>query len=648
MNRTTDAYWAAMPPEELISELESRIENFDNYLQSSGVMSELRDSYDMFYGDSKIREAGEQGHLVKLRINHYGSLCRSLVSMICQNKPMWQPIASNSDSSSQSSAILASSLLDYYLREKRLDRMLKSATQMSVFLKESWISCTWNTQNGSVIAVDPETSQTYHEGDIEYKLFSLNNIIRDFTNNSNEFDWLIVRDYANKWDLIAQFPEFKDDIIKTKQDKFDNMNRLRINPNQNSDIDDIIPFFTFYFKPSASIVNGRMVQFVNGKILTDNALPYSKIPLTRISAEDAIENCFGHSPLMDVLPIQKSIDMLVSALVTNNKSFAVQNIAYPKGSGIPVSHLSGNLNLIEYDPKIGEIKPIQLTASAPESYRLFDMLVSQAQLISNISSAVRGEASATQSGAALALLANQSINFNSGLMQSYTALIEDVGSQTIELLKKFANNQRTIHLIGKNNQPYLKDFVGSELQDISRVVVESGNALSRTASGKLQIADSLLQSGMIENSQQYIQVLTTGQLEPLYENQQKQLILIRKENERLSEGQTVRALLTDNHDSHILEHASVLSNPDLRNDPNSPIIANTLSHIQEHLNIAQIMNPALAMLLKQQPLPQPQQQAISPQPSQVMDATNNITEAAQKVNLPSLPIDKSTGEQFNQ
>lgn len=642
-----DIYWANKPTDELVNELESRIESFDKHLQDSGVMNELRDSYQTFYGDSKVREVGAQGELVKLRVNHYASLVRSLVSMVSQNKPAWQPIASNSDSSSQSSAILASSLLDYYLREKRLDRLIKSATLMSCFLREAWVATTWNTQDGNVIAVDPETEQAFHEGDIEYKLFSLNDVIRDFRNTSSSQDWLITRDYINKWDLVAQFPEHKDKILSVKSDEID-MSRIRLNNFQNSDIDDIIPYYTFYFKQSASIVNGRMVQFVNGQILTDNALPYSKIPLVRISAEDAFDNCFGHSPLMDVLPIQKSIDMLVSALVTNNRAFAVQNIAYPKGSGIPVSHTSGNLNLIEYDPNIGEMKPIQLTASAPESYKLFDMLVNQSQLISNISSAVRGEASAAQSGAALALLANQSINFNSGLMQSYTALIEDVGTQTIELLKKFANNKRTIHLIGKNNTPYLKDFVGQELADISRVVVESGNALSRTASGKMQIADSLLQSGMIQRPEQYIQVLTTGQLEPLYENEQKQLILIRKENERLAEGQQVRALLTDDHDSHILEHASVLSNPDLRNDPNSPIIANTLAHIQEHLDLAQNMNPALAMLLKQQPLPQPmpQQQAPQGQPSQVMDATNGIEQAAQQVNQPQMPTDPQTNERF--
>lgn len=643
-----NSFWATKPPEEITEELMKRVSSYDEHLVNSGILGELRDSYKSFYGDTKIRDAGTQGELKSIKINHYASLIRNLVSLVTNNKPAWQPIASNTDSASQSSAILAVGLLDFYMKDRRLDRVFRNACMMACFLKESWVATTWDTQRGEVVAVDQESQTTVHEGDLKYDLFQLNDVIRDYNKSNSEFDWLITREYVNKWDLIAQFPEHKEIIESIKIDRND-QSRIRINQSASSDVgeDDQVSFYTFYFKPSASVPNGRMLTFVQDQYLTDGTLPYPKIPLVRISAEDTFESCFAHSPMLDVLPIQKAIDSLASTLLTNNATFGVQNIQYPKGSSISVSQIADGLNLIEYDQKLGKLEPLQLTASSPETYKFFDMLVQQSQLLSGVNDAIRGQTSAGTSGAALALLSQQAIQFANGLQQGYVALIEDTGTLSIQILQKYANTKRVAVLTGKHNRPLLKEWSSSDLSDIARITIESGNALSKTASGRLTMADSLMQNGMIERPEQYISVLTTGQLEPLYENEQRQLLLIRAENEKLAEGQQVRAVLTDDHQNHILEHASVLSNPDVRDNPDSAIVQNTLAHIQEHLNIAQNIPPALAMILKQQPLPQatpPQQGA--PEVPGVMDGTNSVTTEAGEVRGPSLPTNPATGQKI--
>lgn len=649
-------YWATKSQNDIISDLQKKIEDFDEYLVNSGVMAELRDSYKSFYGDSKIRDVGTQGELKSFRVNHYASLIRNLVSLVTNNKPAWQPIASNTDSTSQSASILAAGLLDFYMKDRRLDRVFRNACLMACFLKESWVATTWDTQRGEIIAVDPDTNIPVHEGDLKYSSFQLNDVIRDYNKTNSEFDWLITREYLNKWDLVAQFPEFADKI-KNERVKSIDLNRIRIT-NQSgkvNDDEDQIAFYTFYFKPCAALPNGRMITFIMDQVLTDGPLPYPKIPLVRISAEDTFESCFAHSPMMDVLPVQKAIDTLASILLTNNASFGVQNVQYPKGASISVSQIAGGLNLIEFDSKLGKLEPLQLTASAPETYKFFEMLVTQSQLLSGVNDAIRGQSSAGTSGAALALLSQQAIQFANGLQQGWISLIEDVGTLSVHILQRYANTKRVAVLTGKHNRPLLKEWSSMDLQGISRITIESGNALSKTASGRLTMADSLLQAGMIKRPEQYISVLTTGQLEPLYENEQRQLLLIRAENEKLSEGNQVRALLTDDHDAHILEHASVLSNPDIRDNSSSPIVQFTLAHIQEHLSLAQNMPPALAMLLKQMPLPQvpmqgPMQggpQAPGQVPAEVTDSTNPITEAAQRVNMPNFPKNPATGESYD-
>ena len=639
-------YWAGKQASEIINDLKAKIEDYDRHLADSGMMKELRDSYRSFYGDSQVRDTGLQGELKAIKVNHYASLIRNLVALVTNNKPAWQPIASNTDAESQASTILASGLLDFYMKDRRLDRVFRNACLIACFLKEGWVGTSWNTQSGEVIAVDPDTQAPLHEGDLKYSTFMINNVIREFKRKDQDHDWLITREFINRYDLIAQFP---DQAMKIEAITIDKNKNTQIRPEIRSygEVDsDQIEFHTMYHRLSPSLPAGRMVTFIEGQVLTDGPLPYVKIPLVKISGEDLFETCFGHAPMLDVLPLQKAMDTLASTLLTNNAQFGVQNVQYPKGSAISVSQVAGGLNLIEYDPKYGPLQPLQLTASAPETYKFFDILVQQAQLLSGVNDAIRGQTSAGTSGAALALLSQQAIQFANGLQQSYVGLIEDVGTLSIQILQQYANTRRVAILTGKHNYPLLKEWSSADLKGVSRITIESGNALSKTASGRLTVADSLLNSGMIKRPEQYISVLTTGQLEPLYENEQSQLHLIRRENESLTTGKTVRALLTDDHGSHILEHSSVLSNPDVRETPDSPVVVNTLNHIQEHLQLLQSLPPALAILLKQQQVPPAAPPVNGPSEiPPVMNGENSIMTEGGQVQGPSLPTNPATGEQ---
>src|SRR5690606_19364188 len=149
-----------------------------------------------------------------------------------------------------------------------------------------------------------------------------------------------------------------------------------------------------------------------------------------------------------------------------------------------------------------------------------------------------------------------------------------------------------------SNRSYMKSFTGNDLSQVNRVTVDMANPLTRTTAGKVNLAETLLQNGMVDSPDQYIQVLTTGRLEPSIEGKQAQLLLIRQENEDIASGKGAVALVTDNHALHILEHAVVGSSTDARRDPN--IMANLTAHMQEHINFLKTADPVLLNLLKQQ------------------------------------------------
>ena len=161
-----EQYWASLPTDEIGTELEARDNEYKEFLRTSGILSELRKSYRLFYGNSAIQE--EDNGQTTMTVNHYASLIRSIHTSVTNQRPAFQAMAVNSDYESQGNAQLASGLLDYYMRTKRLEDNLKKATELALYMREGWVSARWNVTGGNVYGVNPETKQPIYEGDVEF------------------------------------------------------------------------------------------------------------------------------------------------------------------------------------------------------------------------------------------------------------------------------------------------------------------------------------------------------------------------------------------------------------------------------------------------------------------------------------------------
>jgi len=254
----SEQYWAGKPSNEVIQEFKSRIDSYENVLSTTGITETVNKSLRNYYGSAYIEEAGSQGELLKVHVNDFQSLVNSTVSLVTSSRPAWEARATNSDAKSQAQTILASSVLEYYMRAHRLERMTKDALTDALIAKESWIGCTWNPSIGNAIAVDPETGMPVTEGDLEFKLFRIFDVIRD-PRKEGKPDWVITRELVNKWDLAARYPEHESDILSsTSQRDYSTYNTRNLIGDKS---DDLIDFYTFYHDPKPSMPKGRITQF---------------------------------------------------------------------------------------------------------------------------------------------------------------------------------------------------------------------------------------------------------------------------------------------------------------------------------------------------------------------------------------------------
>jgi hypothetical protein len=384
-------------------------------------------------------------------------------------------------------------------------------------------------------------------------------------------------------------------------------------------------------------------------------MPYKRMPLNCIKPDSILESPFGYSPALDILGVQQAIDVIGSSIMTNNGINGVQKIWTKSGDNISATDIGDGVTHLQSNEMP---KGLNLTNTAPETFNFLDKLEGTIETLSGISSTVRGNPEANlKSGAALALVVSQSIQFASLFEASYNKLIENEGTDLIDKLRTFAKTPRVAAIMGESSRPYQKEFSADDLSSINRVVVEQANALSKTVAGRVQLADTLLEKGMIENPKQYLAVIATGQLDPMTENPQYRLLNIRAENEAMRDGQKVKAVVTENHSDHIKEHSILIENIEAKNDP--ALISLVLEHVQEHLDLWRNADPAILMITGQQPPPaNPNQMPEQPSPDGTISGAN---EAAAPMSVadgsaippdampsnPAMPVNPLSGEQFN-
>lgn len=665
-NRTNTEYFAGLPDEELSGEVIARVRGYFDYLSNSGYLEFAKRSYTSYFGKQpyggassmEVTRGGEQGELSYLKVNHYRNIIQHLLNMTTSNRPAPQPKASNTDAKAQIQTELASGIIDYYMRDKKLEKLFRLAAEYALVLDEGFVCMDWNADNGAPIAVDPLTQQPVKEGDMEFYIGTTLDLIRDPSKLNGKNDWYIVRTFINKFDLAAQYPEKADQI---KAINFSEMERYRYGfiyagGEQSSEI----PVYTFMHKRTPSMPQGRIFKVLEAGIFLgpSGPLPFKNLPVHRMVSSDLLGTIFGYTPARDLLGIQQVIDALYGVVITNQTTFGVQNILVPQGHNLALTQLGGGLNVIEYDTKLGKPEALNLTQTPTEIFNFIQQMEHVMETISGVNSVARGNPEASlKSGASLALVQSMAIQFSSGLQESFGHLLEQVWTGIIEFLQTFPKSKRVAAIVGKSRQMQLKEFGPEDISSINSVVVDITNPLSKTVSGRLEIARDLLQNGMVSSASKYLGVLATGNLEVLVEEDEKELTTIQSENEALrDQSYPVRAVITDCHSKHIREHKAVINTPEARSNPQ--LVAAVTQHIQEHIDMLRNVDPILLQIIGEQPAPPagpPQGAPQGPQgPQQPQPPKGPVSAAAVKrpdqsqanpnVRMPQMPTNPLTGK----
>lgn len=661
-----DQYFASMPVDQLLPELDRKVDDFEDYVLRTGRLTVWRTGWEMYNrSDLKIgvRFGGDRGQYKLIESNIYRSIVTGLVSVIANQRPAFQPEVINSDHKSLSQDLVFDAVSNYYLKVKHMEDLYKTGLTYGIIMGEGWLYEKWNADIGEITDVtsSPDGQQSpVKEGDVQFSILGPMDVIRDYTRMDTANDWYIVREYLNKWDLIAQRPDLAEDLkglsIPTDLQRF----RFgHVVDAQTSNMD-IVPVCTFIHRKTPSCKNGRITQYINAEVyILDGALPYDEIPLYPLMPDVVPFNNFGATVMTSVSKLQYAYDKTLSVILTNQQAFALQNIVVDTSTQVKPEQVIEGLNFIRTEMKLGVPTAIELCKTPAEVFNFLTVLEQQMEKLSGLPSILRGQPpTGVESGTAMAFLQAQALVFNSPIQQAYISFLERSATGLFSILKSFANTKRMIAIAGESKKPYMGEFSGADLENISRVIVSAGNAAMQSLAGKLQIAQDLMAKGWIESKNEYFQVLETGNIDAMIEGPEAENMLIVEENENLRKGQPQIVFPLDLHELHIRQHATILMDPALRAMQNDPVVAAVVQHIINHAQILfpmlqGITDPRLLALMGSQVVPPmmgmpapgaptPPEQATpgavpNPQISSLASATPPLNQAANAPRPPSAP-----------
>jgi len=634
-------YWAKAPTTDIASEIKAVWSDYHRWLETSGQKYLIQSCYDAFYnfdnggfGLSKSKD----GSSAKMKVQHLKSIVERIHSLVTQAKLSYDVKSNKSDAASMVTADFGRGLLEYVGNSKGMDEVASDMVKTALVCLDSYVYAPWNFIQGERIR------DNQFSGDQEFKVLTRFDVASHKTLRNTPY--YIVRETLNRYDLMAQYPDKADKLLQVGSLSEDEYLVTPTDTDQD-DADEMVEVFTLLHNKTLALPEGRMAVICGDEVLDDVRLPYKRLPLVHLQPDKVQDTVLGDSPITSLVSIQQGIDALYGAVLSNNLNYAKQNIWSP--SPIQVERLSeGFSNIVS----AAEPKALQLVASSPETYKLIEALQSQQQVLSGIGNVARSNPEASlKSGTSLALMLSIAVQHVDSVQKAYAFAVGELASIVIANFQSFATEPRLIEIGGVSKRSFVKQFTGEDLEGITRVSCDVGNPLTQNMAGRMELTNNMMQMGVLKDPKLIIEFMRTGQVDSLTEDQFKDSILIRSENEMMLRGESPMVMNTDNHPQHILEHKDIASDPEIRNNPQLMEILS--QHLIDHLDANKNMDIDLAAVLGLQPLPSQQQQLQPPpgKPNIPGNDPNQVELPAEQGQLPEeqrLPsVPKGTPPQFS-
>lgn len=523
-----------------------------------------------------VQYVGAELDTLRFRTNLSRPNVRQSIMLALGERPKFQGVATNNDVSALAQVPMTNKIIDYSLREARLDAHGYAAVEADRYFGQGYLWLTWDVSGGemvtgTIVAKDEETDEPLlmpnpetgveepvlvegkmRSGTIKIRRLFPWQVVGEVL--TEEGSWFIVKEAISKHELAAQFPEMAEYIMGV--DNFNNdLDRELFAFNAEVTTTDIVILRHVYHKPCPVVPKGRHAKVLDGKTLSDDPCPLDiGMPVIPMSTMRYFATSLGYPEQADLVAQQEVLDDVLSQVVNNLMKFGNQSLWGEVG--------------VEWDKDViaegggfftlgaGQKPPaaIQWAAMPEISKFILEYLPGVMNQISGLNATVMGKPEGNvDSGQAMALLVNVAERYQHATQAAYDHMLYQAANQTLEFIRKNAENGYAIEVAGVGNMPFMKYFKQAALQSVRKVQIVRANPLLATFPIRLEVLNATRDMPKGDRREAY-ELLMTGDLSAITEEDDMQTFLIRWENEQLMSGQPVEAMVDDEHQMHNLSH----------------------------------------------------------------------------------------------
>lgn len=609
--REPNTYWLAEKPEAVISQLDEFDNQWRTYQCNPFYDMWFRNSY-AYYSTildadsviSAINFRGQKGELVEMKVPQARSLVRQNLTLINKQRLSFQVIAEMNDYKYIQNMRKADAIINHEIKYGGMDKKRDLVTEQALVMGMSNYACLHRFDKGKQIGVS-SANGVILEGEPEIFVVHPTDLIYDFRITPfSDCPWVRIRVKRNRYDYMAMFPDLAQKIASLPSCW---ERSAQIDQFFAADDRDAIFVYILIHRKTPAMPQGRYLEYSDdATVYYDDDNFYDGIPVEQVIPEPVFTYGVGYPMLSSLLPSQEMYDNDFSSVATNHSALAIRNLAVARNSNISVKSMPGGLNLISYTPQNvpGGGLPTVVDFNTPNNdvYNFQDKLLNNMQQMSNMNSAIRGDVAANTAGVAIATLTTNALEFMDGTSKAVQIATENILYWKIKVLSKMVKEERPLSIERDDGISFSDTYVGEDLKGVKGIKLVATNPLMQTTAGRSDIAEKMLNTGMLKSPQQYISILDGAPINRLYGNELSENDLLLYEKEQILRGEMPVVMPTDNHPMHIHEHSAIFNNPAARVDPS--ISKANSDHILEHLRVSQMTDPLLQAMAATGQMPQ--------------------------------------------
>ncbi len=702
-------YFANLPDDEIGFALDEKRKEFERYVDQAGLFGLWKKAFQYYYSQDEkgftghhVGKFGEKKQFSMVKMNHFRSIVKRWRNLADSQHSAMQCVAKFNGYESEQQVKRGNAIIENAMIESRLAQCILESVEISSFLGAGHLVEQWNPEGGELylpmssqgliretapeetigappsemppemgmeaemppmaemppemqpeMGAPPEKKEA-RQGKLEASVYTPVDYIIDPRARHWKRPWCITRDFASKYDLAAQYAANDEKLAEricslSRSTDILSLDCALVNENQPCDTDEI-EYYTFLHEKTPACPRGKKVVYLRGDlVLKVSDLGSRRVFSSRIAPSNIVNSPWGYTDAWDLLAPQEAVDALFSITVSNMKTFGLGLMMAPKGSGITSSDVAKGLKLLEYNPGLNKPEPMQMPQTPNQVIDVRKDGIGEMGTIIGVNDTARGAPQASlESGSSLAIVHAQAVEATSDFQESINLFKEGVAMDCIELHQTNITDEMLVPIMGEK----LAQTVGVSkegLKEIIAVKVKPVNPMSKSVSGRFQMAESVASRFPDQVSpQQFMRLVQGGNDDVITDPMADEDRLIELENEMLARGvgpppyeidqltgqpavdpktgrrirgkgepgkQYVRVVITDNPLRHAQRHLAVLSSQAARDNP--AVTKAVLEHIDDHEDKyadLTVLRPGLTQMLNIPPLAA----AVPPDPMAMM------------------------------